>query len=81
MSDPFRTIIGIENRTAQEVFDILCDRFKSHDASQKAEIERLRAALQEARDMVWPMDISTDRVSATLRILDTALSETSNGKD
>lgn len=28
MSDLTRPIIGIENRTAQEVFDIMCDRFR-----------------------------------------------------
>jgi len=28
MTDILRPIIGIENRTAQEVFDIMCDRFR-----------------------------------------------------
>ena len=27
--DVFRPIIGIESRTAQEVFDIMCDRFRA----------------------------------------------------
>ena len=29
-----RPIIGIENRTAQEVFDIMCDRFRALPASE-----------------------------------------------
>ena len=43
-------------------------------ASSQAEIARLRSALQEARDMVWPMELN-DRVTSVLRILDAALSE------
>ena len=43
MSDLTRPIIGIERRSAPEVFDIMCDRFR---ASQ-AEIERLRDALNK----------------------------------
>lgn len=46
-TDLTRPIIGIENRTAQEVFDIMCDRIRSRlSASIPAEIgglvERLR---------------------------------------
>ena len=44
--DLTRPIIGIENRTAQEVFDIMCDRIRSRlSASIPAEIE---AVLKEA---------------------------------
>jgi hypothetical protein len=38
MSDLLRPIIGIENRTAQEVFDIMCDRFRrfaSHEPASR----------------------------------------------
>jgi hypothetical protein len=31
-TDILRPIIGIENRTAQEVFDIMCDRFSHRQA-------------------------------------------------
>jgi hypothetical protein len=43
-----RPIIGIEYRTPQEVFDIMCDRFAYRNAvieTQAREIERLREAL------------------------------------
>lgn len=42
-----RPIIGIENRTAQEVFDIMCDRFKGHDARLIAEIREECAQIAE----------------------------------
>ncbi|MCO5157521.1 MAG: hypothetical protein M9945_12375 [Aquamicrobium sp.] len=35
-SDLTRPIIGIENRTAQEVFDIMCDRFRMPEAEAEA---------------------------------------------
>jgi len=44
-----RPIIGIEYRTPQEVFDIMCDRFAYQKAlieTQAREIERLREALE-----------------------------------
>ena len=43
-----RPIIGVEYRTPQEVFDIMCDRFAYQTAlieTQAREIERLRGAL------------------------------------
>lgn len=43
MSHLTRQIIGIENRTAQEVFDIMCDRFRTAEA-----------ALAEARKVIEP---------------------------
>lgn len=46
MSDLTRPIIGIENRSAPEVFYIMCDRFR---ASQ-AEIERLRNIVSQCAD-------------------------------
>lgn len=42
MTELTRPIIGIENRTAQEVLDIMRDRFTRENASSKAEIEGLR---------------------------------------
>lgn len=42
LKDLTRPILGIENRTAQEVFDLMSDR----DALA-AEVERLRDALRE----------------------------------
>ena len=41
-NDITRPIIGIENRTAQEVFDIMCDRARS----LAQEREELRGALK-----------------------------------
>ncbi|PAL23574.1 hypothetical protein [Sphingopyxis sp. GW247-27LB] len=38
-ADILRPIIGIESRTAQEVFDIMCDRFR-HRLSQSGNAER-----------------------------------------
>lgn len=44
-----RPVIGIENRTAQEVFDIMCDRFRST-------IERL-SAIEQEQPLQWqPME-------------------------
>lgn len=37
-------------------------------------IQEMREALQDARDMVWPMELN-DRTMAVLRILDAALSK------
>jgi hypothetical protein len=36
-----RPIIGIENRTPQEVFDILCDRLRRYFASQSVPINKI----------------------------------------
>ncbi|QDZ10563.1 hypothetical protein [Devosia ginsengisoli] len=50
-----RPIIGIENRTAQEVFDIMCDRFllAAHPAPDHAGlVERLRTAYAKVAE--WP---------------------------
>ena len=38
-----RPIIGIENRTAQEVFDIMCDRFRRDAARQSAGVTEAQA--------------------------------------
>lgn len=35
MGNLMHPIVGIENRTAQEVFDIMCDRFRSAQPAQK----------------------------------------------
>lgn len=42
MSDHTRPIIGIENRTAQEVFDIMCDRLRTALATAEAERDAAR---------------------------------------
>ena len=39
--DHTRPIIGIENRTAQEVFDIMCDRLRSALAQEREECARV----------------------------------------
>ena len=44
-----RPIIGIENRTAQEVFDIMCDRIRSALVSAPAVPDAVRARLAMAR--------------------------------
>jgi hypothetical protein len=57
--DVTRPIVGIENRTAQEVFDIMADRFRlAHTArpdagDDKAEIERLRGLLIDPGSPPW----------------------------
>lgn len=51
--DILRPIIGIENRTAQEVFDIMCDRFGHRIEATRAlsaEVEEMRAAAIRVRD-------------------------------
>jgi hypothetical protein len=51
--DLVRPIIGIENRTAQEAFDIMADRFRARlklHAEQAAEIQRLREVLGDIFD-------------------------------
>lgn len=59
MSDELlRPIIGIEHRTAQEVFDIMCSRIRLNSpisaalASLTAERDRLRGALADALDEI-----------------------------
>ena len=45
-----RPIIGIEYRTAQEAFDIMCERFRSSAAAieaRDAEIARLREVVRD----------------------------------
>ena len=46
MIDHTRPIIGIENRTAQEVFDIMCDRLRTALATAEAERDE---ALEKVR--------------------------------
>lgn len=60
MTDLRRPIIGIENRTAQEVFDIMCDRIQARERALKDEIERVTKerdqaleAEDEAKDCFW----------------------------
>lgn len=55
MSDPTRPIIGIENRTAQEVFDIMCDRLRTALATSKAERDAAHnKAIEKAAEGVKP---------------------------
>ena len=56
-SELTRPIIGIENRTAQEVFDIMCDRFTRATQPQSLTIDdetvaRLREALEDAESLL-----------------------------
>ncbi len=51
-SDLTRPIIGIQNRTAQEVFDIMCDRFRALPTITPAEVGGLVDAQTEARAIV-----------------------------
>lgn len=46
MADLTRPIIGIENRTAQEVFDIMCDRFRAYERAE-AELAAVKAERDE----------------------------------
>ena len=60
--DLARPIIGIENRTAQEVFDIMCDRFR---AAERALAERAGGVKVDRRVLnmaisKWAMDSDID---------------------
>lgn len=46
-----RPIIGIENRSAQEVFDIMCDRFR-HVLALQSDLERVTAERDERDDVL-----------------------------
>lgn len=70
MTDLTRPIIGIENRTAQEVFDIMCDRMKhstppvADDVSESGEFvlvprEPTEAMIDAARHFLEP---ATERI-------------------
>lgn len=49
--DLTRPIIGIENRTAQEVFDIMSDRIRAHiSAPPDGEVGELAGRLQQRAD-------------------------------
>lgn len=55
MSDLTRPIIGIENRTAQEVFDIMCDRLRAAEAPSRTgrvKVEALVNSLLDLRDLI-----------------------------
>lgn len=48
-----RPIVGIENRTPLEVFDIMCDRIRSQDTN----LARMREALREMKfQLLWRAD-------------------------
>jgi len=50
VTDILRRIIGIENRTAQEVFDIMSDRFRSaHRPVEQEAVEQLRFMAKNLR--------------------------------
>lgn len=54
-ADLTRPIIGIENRTAQEVFDIMCDRIRSRlSASIPAEIGELVERMEDVNSYQAP---------------------------
>lgn len=52
-----RPIIGIENRTAKEVFDIMCDRFTAALAAMPAQGVKVHSD-----------DLAVDRFSAAMKI-------------
>jgi hypothetical protein len=45
--DPLRPIVGVENRTAQEVFDIMCDRIRAALEAAERRAGEAEAALEE----------------------------------
>jgi DNA-binding PucR family transcriptional regulator len=61
--DPLRPIIGVENRTAQEVFDIMCDRIRA--ALEAA--ERRAGEAEEDRDSQQRIAIAVIAERDTLR--------------
>ena len=44
-ADLTRPIVGIENRTAQEAFDIMCDRIRHHLPQGEGEVKRVAQAI------------------------------------
>lgn len=48
-SELMRPIVGIENRTAQEVFDIMCDRFRSALSAEVQDVAIPVAKIVEAK--------------------------------
>lgn len=71
MDNPTRPIVGIENRTPREVFDIMCDRI-IRTWSADTRTPDLIGELVAARDFVVMTlafihrDRSTDRIEKTL---------------
>lgn len=60
MSDLTRPIIGIENRTAQEVFDIMCDRIRSAEAKLAGVEDRVKEAWALGRRSYCPAGVLAD---------------------
>ena len=56
MLDLTRPIIGIENRTAQEVFDIMCDRFRAAERALAERAGGVKAPIGYALVPVEPTD-------------------------
>jgi hypothetical protein len=59
-----RPIIGIQNRTAQEVFDMMSDRFTGLGNALLDEVEGLRAALRPFAKMADHLDNTDARRDA-----------------
>lgn len=67
-----RPIVGVENRTAQEVFDIMCDRIaawnrRTAQPAVKALLETLETTAQRLKNAEWEDGASSDHVRRVLR--------------
>jgi len=73
-----RPIIGIEYRTAQEAFDIMCERFRSSAAAieaRDAEIARLKQELDEAIAVAEDAMVCEESADAEIARLREALTQ------
>lgn len=66
-----RPIIGIENRTAQEVFDILCSRFRANsliaeNVALRLEVDRLQTKAMVAVDTARDLEADKARLREVL---------------
>lgn len=66
-----RPIIGIENRTAQEVFDILCSRFRANEmiaanVALRLEVDRLQTKAMVAVDTARGLEAENARLLEAL---------------
>lgn len=71
-----RPIIGIENRSAQEAFDIMVDRIRSHFAATPANGEQVeREQFAENAKISTPTEDARERVKVLEEALDELVSE------
>lgn len=73
MRSVMRPIIGIENRTAEEVFDIMCDRIKSRqtftEESRDSIAEILETIAHDGLPGSHDLDVALDAIEGSIEFV------------